>query len=180
MLIGQRGKTWWEAGATTMAILIENHHELASVEISRIRNMGDIKEETMPMSLGTICHPHCKISTMELNQLKILLASIMVYSRHLEEIIRKSLATKVISYRLTNTARIYRMPRLTLLAKVQLETEMDTFYQVPYRTAEVLTFPPPIEGDMGKSRREPTVLHQVIRLSRQLPATALLSEAVLP
>ena len=183
MLIDLTDKTWSEAEEIIMEMLTESHLEQAMPEINQNRNMGDIKGEIMaimPISPeARMFHQLSKISTVELNQPKIFMASIMEFNLHQEVIIRKSLAIKQIRFRLTNTARIYQMLRLTLLAKVLPEIEMDTFYQVPFKTAEDLISHLQIEADMVKSRKGLTVWHQVIPSSQQLQAIALLSEEVL-
>ena len=72
------------------------------------------------------------------------------------------------------------MQRLISLVKVLQEIEMDTFYQVPFRTAEDHTYLLLTEADTERSKSAQTVLPQGIRSSRQLQARVLLSEVVLP
>jgi len=145
--------------------------------------MEDINEETTEMPIfqkDKMCHLLLQTSIMGHSQPKTYIVSILVYNQHKEETIKKYSVIKLTRSKQISTAKTYQMQRLILLVKVLQEIEMDTFYQVPFRTAEDHTYLLLTEADTERSKSEQTVLPQVIRSSRQLQATALLSEVVLP
>ena len=145
--------------------------------------MEDINEETTEMPIfqkDKMCHLLLQTSIMGHSQPKTYIVSILVYNQHKEETIKKYSVIKLTRSKQISTAKTYQMQRLILLVKVLQEIEMDTFYQVPFRTAEDLIYLLLTEADTERNKSAQTVLPQVIRSSRQLQATALLSEVVLP
>jgi hypothetical protein len=129
---------------------------------------------------GRMCQLLSRISIMEHSQLRIFMVSMLEFNQLREAIIRKCSAIRQIRYRATNTAKICPMLRPILQAKVLLEIEMDTFYLVPYKMAEALISPHPVEAEVKRSRNARIVSPQVIPSSQPLLATVLLSEVVLP
>jgi len=145
--------------------------------------MEDINEETTEMPIfqkDKMCHLLLQTSIMGHSQPKTYIVSILVYNQHKEETIKKYSVIKLTRFKLISTAKTYQMQRLILLVKVLQEIEMDTFYQVPFRTVEDLTYLLLTEADTERNKSAQTVLPQVIRSSRRLRAIVLLSEVVLP
>lgn len=148
-----------------------------------IKSMEGTNEETMEMPIfqgDKMCHLLLQISIMGHSQPKTYIVSMLVYNQLKEETIKKYSVIKLTRYKLINIAKTYQMLRLILQVKVLQEIEMDTPYQVPFRTAEDPTYLLLTEADMVRSKSAQIVLPQVIRSSPQLRATALLSEEVLP